>query len=81
VSQERRGIRAFSPNVFHRVNVLHRGTLDMHPASCEDHSGAGPCGALLQPVEKASADRVDREAGHLEPRSERPGSRDKGESE
>jgi len=72
VRQERHGVRAFS---------LRRGALDRHPASCEDYSGAGSGGALLHPVEQASADRVSRETEHLKPRRERPGSRDKGESE
>jgi hypothetical protein len=76
VSQvERRGVRAFSPDVFRR------GALDRHPAGCEDHSGADFCSALLHPVEQASADRVIREAEHLKPPRERPGPSDKGESE
>jgi hypothetical protein len=53
----------------------------MHPAGCEDYFSADPGGALLHRVEQASADRVNRETEHLKPRSERPGSRDKGESE
>jgi hypothetical protein len=75
VSQERRGVSAFS------LDVRHRGALDRHPAGCEDYSGADPGGALLRPAEQASADRVNRETEHLKPRRERPGSRDKGESE
>lgn len=56
---ERRGIRGFSPD------VLRRGALDRHPASCEDYSCAGSGGALLRPVEQASADRVNRATEHL----------------
>ena len=51
MSQERRGVRAFAPD------VLRRGALDRHPAGCEDYSGAHPSGALLRLVEQASADR------------------------
>jgi hypothetical protein len=81
VSQERRGLRAFSPNVLHRVNVLHRGALDRHPVRCKDQSGVDLCGALLRPVEQASAGRANSDTEHAMPRTERLGSRDKGESE
>jgi hypothetical protein len=74
VSQELRGVRG-------SLDVLHRGALDRHPAGCEDYPRADPGGALVHPVERASADRVDRETEHLKPPRERPGSRDKGESE
>ncbi len=75
MSQDRRGVCAFS------LDVLRRGALDRHPTGWEDHSGADSGGALLHPVEQASADRVNRETEHLRPRRERPGSRHKGESE
>jgi hypothetical protein len=71
VSQEWRGVSAFS------LDVLHQDAL----AGREDYSGTHPCGALLHRVEQSSADRVNRETEHLKARRERPGSKGKGESE